>query len=146
MNVEGGGFEADDEDGFAGAMAQIEQWSAASLRQVELVNTMQQSIEQVTASVWSPGREVCVTVDHSGQLSDIAFEDRALQTSPIALGRIVTMTIRRALAELQVKVAKVTREIAGEGSPMALAVENQYRASFERHVGALGGQSQGTRY
>ena len=136
----------DDGAGFAAAMAQIDDWGAAGRRQVELATAMQQSIEQVTASVWSPGREVCVTVDHSGQLSDIAFEDRALRTSPIALGRIVTTTIRRALAELQIKVATVTRETAGEGSPLALAVESQYRTSFEHHVGALGDQSQGARY
>ena len=131
---------------FEGAMAQIAEWGAASRRQAELATTMQQSIEQVTVSAWSPGREVCVTVDHSGQLSDVAFEDRALQTSPIALGRIVTTTIRRALADLQTKVAEVARETAGKSSPMALAVEDQYRTSFERHLVGLDGQNEGTRY
>lgn len=138
MTTEGASFE--------GAMTQIAEWGAASRRQAELATTMQQSIERVTVSAWSPGREVCVTVDHSGQLSDVTFEDRALRNSPIALGRIVTTTIRRALADLQAKVVEVTRETAGEGNLMALAVENQYRTSFESHLVALDGQNEGTRY
>ena len=129
-------------DGLATALAQIEEWGEQSRRQVEAANALQHSIEQVTASVWSPGREVCVTVDHSGQLHDITFSERAERTSTLRLSGIVTTTIRRALAELQSTVAQVARDTVGEGSPLALSVENQYRSSFESSLAALADQDQ----
>ena len=129
-----------DDAGFEAALAQIDAWSAEGERQVALAQSLQQSLGSLSATAWSPGREVRVTVDHGGQLSDIVFEDRAMATAPAALGRIVTTTIQRALAALQVQVIEVARATAGEGSPMALSVENEYRTSFERSLAALGEQ------
>jgi hypothetical protein len=121
--------------------AQIEEWGEQGRRQVEAANALQHSIEQVTACVWSPGREVCVTVDHSGQLRDIIFSERAERTSTLRLSGIVTTTIRRALAELQsTVVVQVARDAAGEGSPLALSVENQYRSAFGSPLAALAEQ------
>jgi len=128
----------DPEAGFAAAMAQIDEWSAASQRQLALAQTMQRSIEQLSVTVWSSRREVCVTVDHAGQLSDVVFEDRALVTSPLELGRVVTTTIHRALAELEAKVVQVARATAGEGSALALSVEHEYRAAFAGPLSAAG--------
>jgi hypothetical protein len=85
-------------------------------------------------SAWSPGREVRVTVDHSGILTDIEFEEKALITSPLALSRAVTATVQRALADLQQKVLDVARDVAGEDSDLALSVEREYRSAFERRL------------
>jgi len=135
---------SDVDAGFDAAMAQIDAWSAANQQQLASATAVQQAIEQLSVTVWSPRREVCVTVDHRGLLRDIVFEERALSITPLALGTIVTTTIHRALATLQDRVIAAARAAAGPGSPMALAVENEYRTVFERPLAALGDQRPGS--
>jgi hypothetical protein len=86
----------------------LSSWTAGSHEALAHAERVSAAIEAVRATVWSPGREVRVTVDAAGLLREVEFSDRALRASALTLGPVVTRTITAARAQ----VAEAVEEAA----------------------------------
>ncbi len=118
--------EATIEEGFAAALAQIDEWSELSRSELKRARATQAALERLHVAVWSPGHEVRVVVDHTGRLHDVEFDAKALSTPVSVLSAATTTAIRRALDRLAREAERIAKEVAGEGTPMAASLLATY--------------------
>lgn len=109
---------------------QIAGWVEQAERQEAAARAVQSRVEAITVERWSPGRELRVVVDHAGMLRDVEVTDRALETGPNALGRLLMSTLRAARATLRESAISAAVEVEGRDSPLARSLTQEYRSAL----------------
>ncbi|GAA3809380.1 YbaB/EbfC family nucleoid-associated protein [Cellulomonas soli] len=112
------------------AFALLDAWDRQGRDQVARANAIQSRLQALRVSVWSPGHEVAVTVDHTGLVVDLEFTDRALDRGPAALGETITRTARSALEQLAVQAEEQVVDAVGEGDALGRSAIAHYRSSL----------------
>ena len=109
------------------AAALLESWSAQGRDQLARAQSLGAALAELSVSVWSPARDVRVTVDHAGLLADLELTDKALDASPLSLGRTITATLRTALRRLEEQAVATAVEHVGAGDGLTASVTATYR-------------------
>jgi DNA-binding protein YbaB len=117
--------------------AQFEELQALSTRG----SAIQSTIDEMRVSLWSPGREVRVTVASSGLLEHVEYSARALSVSAEALAATTMKTLRQAIAEVQSRIDDLT--LGEDADELSTAVAAEYHTAFatslaELHSGDIG--------
>lgn len=117
-------------------LGQSEARRALRARQVEAnkerartASTIQANIDATSASAWSRGREVKVTVAANGLLQNVEYAEKADGMNASTLAALTLTTIRQAMAEVQAKIDEIV-EVAAPASADAAGVAAQIRASY----------------
>lgn len=100
---------------------------------------MQRSIDALTIDMWSPGRELRLSIASTGLLERIELTEAAMGLPPNVLSRLVLSTMGRALAALQDEVTEIARS-AGPGLAQDSTV-SVYREAFEGPISKINGSS-----
>lgn len=104
---------------------------AANLERARRATSIQAGIAATTASVWSRGREVRVTVAASGLLHNVEYAEKADGMNAAALANLTLQTIRQALAKAQESIDEIVDEVDPAG-PRSLGVGEQIRGEYHR--------------
>jgi DNA-binding protein YbaB len=91
----------------------LDEWVAGLERNAVRYQELQQRVEAMRLTATSPGGVVTVTVDANGVLLDARFSDRANQTAPDELGRLLLGAITAAKARIVGEVREVADETLG---------------------------------
>lgn len=116
--------------------ALIESWGLRAQEQADRAESLRQQIEAISVSRWSPGREVLVTLDSTGMLSDVQFAEAARERSAPALSRAVLTALRGAFDDLQARVAEVAERHAEPGHAGPDRAAAWVVASYEQALAA----------
>lgn len=107
-------------------------WGAASRDALARVERVQAAVEAVRVEMWSPGREVRVTVDATGLLTDVHLSERALRASALSLGSIIVRTAAAARAEAGRRVEAAASDTLGaDDDPLLRSVRGAARTLAE---------------
>lgn len=84
----------------AAAKARFEAMARKALERGERDRELAARVQAMTATVSSRRKEVAVTVDHGGRVTDMQISDRGVELSGQELSRVVLETIRQAGQEV----------------------------------------------
>ena len=93
----------------AAAKARFEAMARKALERGERDRELAARVQAMTATVSSRRKEVTVTVDHGGRVTDIHISDRGVELSGQELSRVVLETIRQAGQEVGKSVGEAVR-------------------------------------
>lgn len=85
-----------------------------------------QRIQQMTQTSTSRGREVTVTVNNGGHVTDLRIAEHGMDLSAQELSALICETIRVAGATMGQRVGKELREWWGEDSPLTKQTVSAY--------------------
>src|SRR3954453_15770636 len=117
-------------NGGLGGGAGIDQWVADAKAKAERYQEMRAQAQQVSATESSKDGLVTVTVDSSGNVSDLRIPDRSRELSGAEVAAAVLGTMRRAQAKLPEQLAAVMAETIGEDTRTVDTIVGNYRAKF----------------
>lgn len=100
----------------AAAKARFEAMARKALERGERDRELAARVQAMTATVSSRRKEVTVTVDHGGRVTDMQISDRGVELSGQELSRVVLETIRQAGREVGKLVGEAVRESWGDDS------------------------------
>lgn len=128
------------ESPFPEANAKLE-WIDAKYKSLQAMAAdaaaIQAEIDATTVSVWSPGREVRVTIGASGLLRDVEYSTRSEAVSNQALSRLTLATLRQALLTLAERVAEAST--ARGDTAIGTAIATEYTVEIAQAVFTLDG-------
>jgi hypothetical protein len=101
----------------AAAKARFEAMARKALERGERDRELAARVQAMTATVSSRRKEVTVTVDHGGRVTDMQISDRGVELSGQELSRVVLETIRQAGQEVGKSVGEAVRESWGGREP-----------------------------
>lgn len=110
----------------AAAKARFEAMACKALERGERDRELAARVQAMTATVSSRRKEVTVTVDHGGRVTDIQISDRGVELSGQELSRVVLETIRHAGQEVGKSVGEAVRESWGDESPETARTLSSY--------------------
>ena len=110
----------------AAAKARFEAMARKALERGERDRELAARVQAMTATVSSRRKEVTVTVDHGGRVTDIQISDRGVELSGQELSRVVLETIRHAGQEVGKSVGEAVRESWGDDSPETARTLSSY--------------------
>ena len=110
----------------AAAKARFEAMARKALERGERDRELAARVQAMTATVSSRRKEVTVTVDHGGRVTDIQISDRGVELSGQELSRVVLETIRHAGQEVGKSVGEAVRESWGDESPETARTLSSY--------------------
>ena len=110
----------------AAAKARFEAMARKALERGERDRELAARVQAMTATVSSRRKEVTVTVDHGGRVTDIQISDRGVELSGQELSRVVLETIRQAGQEVGKSVGEAVRESWGDDSPETARTLSSY--------------------
>ncbi|GLZ37561.1 YbaB/EbfC family nucleoid-associated protein [Actinokineospora sp. NBRC 105648] len=121
-----------------GSAEDVERELAAWNRSMEATaaryRDMRLATETVQVTESSPDGAVTVTVDHTGQVVDIATTPALAKLKPEQVGGRVLATIKRAQARLATRVGDAMRATLGDADPAVDRMVEQYRTRFPEPV------------
>ncbi len=97
----------------AAAEARFEAMARKALERGERDRELAARVQAMTATVSSRRKEVTVTVDHGGRVTDMQISDRRVELSGQELSRVVLETIRQAGKEVGKSVGEAVCESWG---------------------------------
>ena len=110
----------------AAAKARFEAMARKALERGERDRELAARVQAMTATVSSRRKEVTVTVDHGGRVTDMQISDRGVELSGQELSRLVLETIRHAGQEVGKSVGEAVRESWGDDSPETARTLSSY--------------------
>ena len=110
----------------AAAKARFEAMARKALERGERDRELAARVQAMTATVSSRRKEVTVTVDHGGRVTDMQISDRGVELSGQELSRVVLETIRHAGHEVGKSVGEAVRESWGDDSPETARTLSSY--------------------
>ena len=110
----------------AAAKARFEAMARKALERGERDRELAARIQAMTATVSSRRKEVTVTVDHGGRVTDMQISDRRVELSGQELSRVVLETIRQAGQDVGKSVGEAVRESWGDESPETARTLSSY--------------------
>lgn len=110
----------------AAAKARFEAMARKALERGERDRELAARVQAMTATVSSRRKEVTVTVDHGGRVTDMQISDRGVELSGQELSRVVLETIRHAGQEVGKSVGEAVRESWGDDSPETARTLSSY--------------------
>lgn len=110
----------------AAAKARFEAMARKALERGERDRELAARVQAMTATVSSRRKEVTVTVDHGGRVTDMQISDRGVELSGQELSRVVLETIRHAGQEVGKSVGEAVRESWGDESPETARTLSSY--------------------
>ena len=110
----------------AAAKARFEAMARKALERGERDRELAARVQAMTATGTSRGKEVTVTVDHGGRVTDMRISDRGVGLSAQELSRVALETIRRAGQEVARSVGEAVRESWGNDSPETARTLSSY--------------------
>ena len=110
----------------AAAKARFEAMARKALERGERDRELAARVQAMTATVSSRRKEVTVTVDHGGRVTDMQISDRGVELSGQELSRVVLETIRHAGQEVGKSVGGAVRESWGDDSPETARTLSSY--------------------
>lgn len=110
----------------AAAKARFEAMARKALERGERDRELAARVQAMTATVSSRRKEVTVTVDHGGRVTDMQISDRGVELSGQELSRVVLETIRQAGQEVGKSVGEAVRESWGDDSPETARTLSSY--------------------
>ena len=128
-------------------LGQSEARRALRARQIEAnkerartASTIQANIDATSASAWSRGREVKVTVAANGLLQNVEYAEKADGMNAATLAALTLATIRQAMAEVQVKIDEIVDEAApatADGAGVGAQIRASYHETFAESLSHL---------
>ncbi|MGH3673429.1 MAG: YbaB/EbfC family nucleoid-associated protein [Pseudonocardiaceae bacterium] len=109
---------------------QLSQWAQGFADRAERFHTMRANLEQITVSESAAEGAVRVTVNSSGQLTDLAFTDEIRNMVPSQVAAQVMAGLRRAQQQLAPLVQETMLAAIGEEQELVEKVVGGYRESF----------------
>jgi DNA-binding protein YbaB len=113
-----------------GAATQVDQWVARAKAKAERYQAMQAAVGQVAVTESSKDGMVTVTVDSTGNLSDLRITDRVRELSGAQVAAAVLGTVRRAQAKLPERLGEVMKSTIGDDVQTQDKIVGEYRAKF----------------
>ena len=110
----------------AAAKARFEAMARKALERGERDRELAARVQAMTATVSSRRKEVTVTVDHGGRVTDMQISDRGVELSGQELSRVVLETIRQAGQEVGKSVGEAVRASWGDESPETARTLSSY--------------------
>ena len=101
----------------AAAKARFEAMARKALERGERDRELAARVQAMTATVSSRRKEVTVTVDHGGRVTDMQISDRGVELSGQELSRVVLETIRQAGQEVGKSVGGLSASPGGTRVP-----------------------------
>jgi DNA-binding protein YbaB len=112
------------------AGARVDQWVAAAKAKARRYQVMQAQVEQVSVTESSTDNIVTVTVESSGNVTNLVITDRVREMSGAQIAAMVLETMRRAQAKLPVRLGEVMAEAIGDDTSTIDKIVGNYRAKF----------------
>jgi DNA-binding protein YbaB len=112
------------------AGARVDQWVAAAKAKARRYQVMRAQVEQVSVTESSNDNAVTVTVDSSGNVTNLMITDRVRELSGARIAAVVLETMRRAQAKLPARLGEVMAEAIGDDTSTIDTVVDNYRAKF----------------
>ena len=109
---------------------QLSQWAQGFADRAERFHAMRANLEQVTVSESAAEGAVRVTVDASGQLTDLAFTDKIRDMAPSQVAAQVMAGLRRAQQQLAPLVRETMIAAIGPEHELVEQVLRGYRERF----------------
>ena len=110
----------------AAAKARFEAMARKALERGERDRELAARVQAMTATVSSRRKEVTVTVDHGGRVTDMQISDRGVELSGQELSRVVLETLGQAGQEVGKSVGEAVRESWGDDSPETARTLSSY--------------------
>lgn len=110
----------------AAAEARFEAMACKALERGERDRELAARVQAMTATVSSRRKEVTVTVDHGGRVTDMQISDRRVELSGQELSRVVLETIRQAGQDVGKSVGEAVCESWGDESPETVRTLSSY--------------------
>ncbi len=108
----------------------LSQWAQGFADKAAQFHAMRVQVEQVQITEVSADGAVRVTVDSTGALSDLVFNDRIRDLSPPEVAAQVMGCLRRAQRQLAPRVQEAMQATVGDEDPLAERVVSGYRDRF----------------
>ena len=108
----------------------LSQWAQGFADKAAQFQAMRAQVEQVQVTEASSDGAVRVTVDFTGALTDLAFNDRIRDLSPPEVAAQVMACLRRAQRQLALRVQEAIQATVGGEDPLAERVVSGYRDRF----------------
>ncbi|GGU66639.1 YbaB/EbfC family nucleoid-associated protein [Lentzea flava] len=111
----------------------LDEWVAGFERKAARYQELQHRVEEVRLSATSSNGVATVTVDANGNLVDIRFSDRIVQTTPDELRAQVLGALKRAKTQIAARVREVADDTLG---PEARDSADRITGYYEQKFGA----------
>lgn len=118
------------QNGSLSSSAGIDQWVAQARAKAERYQQMSAQAGQVSVTESSKDGLVTVTIDSSGNVTDLRITDRVREMSGTEVAAEVLLTMRRAQAKLPEKLAEVMAATIGDDGTTVDTIVGNYRAKF----------------
>lgn len=113
-------------------IALVERQVAEAREHADRTQTLADNITAVRSKASSPGREVTLSADVSGRITELEFDTSALSLSTRDLATAVLAAVDLAQRTAAKQVLAMTDEAFGEGS----GISQQVRQEYETRLGA----------
>lgn len=130
MSPSSRGFEGEAVSSADDMAAQLGMWTAAARAKAHRYQAMRAQAAQVSVTETSRDDLVTVTVDSTGNVTDLRISDELKGMCGGQLTSAVLSTLRRAQAGLPEQLAEVTADTIGDDQQTMAAVLTSYRARF----------------
>jgi len=118
-------------NGSLSSAAGIDQWVAQAKAKAERYQELRAQAGQVSVAESSANGLVTVTIDASGNVTDLRITDRVRELSGAEVAAEVLLTMRRAQAKLPEKLAEVMAATLGDADGgTQQTIVGSYRAKF----------------
>lgn len=111
-----------------------EQFEAAAKRN-QMLQRAEGRLNQLVIQEWSPRREVMVSIDRSGLITDVVYADSAPTTSPMALARGIQHAHDQALRRLEDLATQIAEEELAADDTLRESMVGTYRQALRDHLG-----------
>ncbi|MEU0878218.1 YbaB/EbfC family nucleoid-associated protein [Lentzea sp. NPDC005914] len=117
-------------NGSLSSSAGIDRWVAQARAKAERYQEMRAQAGHVSVTEASKDGMVTVSIDSSGNVTDLRITDRVRELSGAEVAAEVLLTMRRAQAKLPEKLAEVMAATIGDDPGTAETIVGNYRAKF----------------
>ncbi|KJK42684.1 hypothetical protein UK23_36120 [Lentzea aerocolonigenes] len=117
-------------NGNLSSSAGVDQWVAQARAKAERYQEMRAQAGQLSVTESSKDGLVTVSIDSSGNVTDLRITDRVRELSGAEVAAEVLLTMRRAQAKLPEKLAEVMATTIGDDPGTAETIVGNYRAKF----------------
>lgn len=108
----------------------LSDWQWRVRQQTEATLELSRRMEQIDATACSAGRDVTVTVDHSGGLAALALTHEAMRRAPGDLANLILATARQAQSHLAESMSEMVHSQYGWDSATTAFIADSYTKQF----------------
>ncbi|KAA2262662.1 YbaB/EbfC family nucleoid-associated protein [Solihabitans fulvus] len=108
----------------------VDQWSTRVAERAQRFKETQRAVSAISVTESAAGGAIRVTVNSSGNLSDIALSDDTQRMSPATVAKQLMSCVQRAQAKLAGRVQEAMAQVAAHDPASAAAVVDRYQQRF----------------